>query len=148
MNDEVFQALFTQPVIYETTLVLASVVTTLGLYLGWLKIGKPLWEAKTMKQEREKVTNKIVADYCWWSIKNAVQDGQLSVDEGAMYVRRLANTCLPDILPGRERGAKNLKELLQEKQTQPMEVKEEPAEVPTTLSLLARLSAAKKAKAA
>ena len=124
---------------YETTLVGASVGATLVAYAVWMRLGKPWWEARAKNAKRERELNHTVATRVWWTIKDAIEDGEMTADEGAMFVKRFANTCLPEILPGRDRGIKVLKEQLKEKHTKEVV----PALEAPALGLLGRLAKAK-----
>lgn len=128
---------FTQPLVYETTIVAASLVTFLAGYYGWLTWGKPWWEANKMRKDQEEQEKRDIGNEVFWTFKNMVKDGKLSVDRAEVWLRRFAIPN-PHVLPN---GIKNLKQELQEKQEE-REHKEEPKKI---VSLLERLSAAKRA---
>ena len=135
---------FTTDGLYEVTLVATGLFGAL-LVMFCLKHAQPWWEAKKMHIEQERKENKAAAHYLWWAMKQAVQDGQVSADHGGDLVKRIGNI-LPDILPGREWGHKSVKEILQEKHPNgpPAYVATEEVKPPVRVSLLARLSAAKR----
>ncbi len=124
------------PGMYELSLIAASVASVFAIY-GAVQYGKPWWEARKMRADKEKEETEKVGFNVWWTIKNMVADGELSVERGEVWARRFAIPC-PPVLPN---GVKNLKAELQERHPLAEEEEEEPKKV---VSLLARLTAARR----
>lgn len=129
------QNVFEIPFVYEISLIAVGIVGITTVFAA-VRHATPWWEARAMKAEEEKAETTKVGFHIWWTLKNMVKDGELSVDRAEVWARRFATPC-PPVLPN---GVKNLKAELQEKHPTTAEVKANPE----VLSLCARLSARKR----
>ncbi len=127
--------------LYEASLVAMGALAVAGSLIA-LKFTKPLWEARAMRVEQEKKENTSLAAYWWQATKDAVENGDVSVNHAETVLRRVANI-LPDVLP---KGNQSLKQMLEEKHPLDPNQPEVPVSVepPKVVSLLARLTAAKR----
>lgn len=127
-----------QPGVYEGMLVGASVLVSLALIIGWINL-KPWWETRKMRAEREKVTNKIIANDVFWSLRHMIKDKQITVEEAEMYYWRFANL-LPLKELVKDTTFKTVKEALEEKHAA-VEEKETPKAEVQVGGAFARMSA-------